>query len=332
MSQPTDVPANAAVWHRGGVTRIKVRLALVVTAGTLVLAGCSNALPGTAAIVGADRVTVDSLQSQVDAVLAYRGGQPGSTVRSQLPTITQQVLSGDVLHQLAQTAVARTHLAVDEKAIAGQIAKLDPKVIDGQGLTFLTPTSLPQFVRDQLVIAQLGTASWDGLAVTADLASATDEADAEAKAKRMAQSPQEAQAVVAESTAKGEQARANYPLSPSALEGLAGSPVFATPAGSAVAFQLQQQQQQQQQQQPQWQVARILTRTTTAAPSTAPNAVSAAQAQPNSTYSLGISLVQELAGNPEVRVNPRYGNWDPTQGQVVAASAPPTTIVFNSRP
>ena len=93
--------------------RVKARLALVITAATLVLAGCSNTLPGTAASVGGNRITVDSLQSQVDAVLAYRDGQQGSTVRTQLPTITQQVLSGDVLHELVGMAVARTHLAVN---------------------------------------------------------------------------------------------------------------------------------------------------------------------------------------------------------------------------
>lgn len=303
------------------VTRIKARLALAVVAGTLVLAGCGSALPGTAALVGADRVSVDALQSQVDAVLAYRDGQQGSSVRTQLPTITQQVLSADVLHQLAQTAVARTHLVVDEKAISDQLAKLDPKVLTGQGLTFVTPDTLPQFVRDELIIAQLGAAAWDGLAITADLTSATDQADAEAKAKRMAQSPAEASAVVAEDTANGLQAVSGYPLSPAALEGLAGSPVFAVPAGSAVAFTLNQK----------WQVARILTRTTTAAPDTAPDAVSAAQAKPNSTYALGISLLSELAGNPDVRINPRYGSWDTTQGQVLAPAAPPTAIVVNPR-
>lgn len=305
----------------GTVTRIKARLALAVTAATLVLAGCSNStsLPGTAATVGGDRITVDSLQAQVDGVLAYRG--QSAAVRAQLPTVTQQVLSGDVRHLLMEKAVARTHLVVDEKAIAAQVAALDPKVLDGQGLASITPSSLPQFVRDQLLIAQLGSAAWDGLAVTADLTAATDQADAEAKAKRMAQSEQESQAVVAEQTAKGGQARAGYPLSPSALEGLAGTPVFSTPVGSAVAFTLSQQ----------WQVARIVTRTTTAAPSTSPDAVSSRQAKPSSTYSLGISLLQGLAGNPEVRVNPRYGNWDPTQGQVTAASEAPNAIVFNAR-
>jgi len=305
-----------------GVTRIKARLVLAVAAATLLLAGCGNSLPGTAAQVGTDRITVDSLQSHVDAVLAYRSAQPGSTVRTQLPTITQQVLSGEVLHLLTQAAVARTHMTINEKAIADQISTLDPKVLDGQGLNFITPSTLPQFVHDQLVIAQLGTAAWDGLAVTADLTTATDQADAEAKAKRMAQSPEASAAVVADATAHGQQARANYPLSPATLEGLASTPVFATPVGSAVAFMLSKQ----------WQVARIDTRNTTAPPSTSPDAVPASQAQPNSTYALGISLLGELAGNPDIRVNPRYGNWDSTRGQVVAASAPPNAIVFNARP
>ena len=305
-----------------GVIRIQARLAVAVAAAALVLAGCGNSLPGTAAQVGDHRITVDSLQSQVDAVLAYRSDRPGSTVRDQLPTITQQLLSGEVLKELAQTAVARTRLNVDEKAITDQVAKLDPKVLDEQGVDFITPATLPQFVHDQLVIAQLGAAAWDGLAVVADLVTAADQADAEAEAKRMAQGPEQSAAVVAEATARGQQSRAAYPLSPATLEGLTSTPLFSAPVGSAVAFALNKQ----------WQVARIISRTTTAPPNPSPQAVSAAQAKPSSTYALGISLLGELAGNPEVRVNPRYGRWDATQGQVVADSAPRNAIVFNARP
>lgn len=301
--------------------RIKASIAIAVAAGTLALAGCGSALPGTAAQVGEQRITVDSLQSQVDAVLDYRSDRPGSTVRDQLPSITQQLLSGDVLHELADLAVARTQFTVDEKAIAEQIAKLDPTVLDNPGVNFITPVTLPQFVHDQLVIAQLGSAAWDGLAVTADLATATDRADAETKAKRMAQGPAESAAVVAEATAAGQQSRAAYPLSPATLEGLTSTPLFAAPVGSAVAFSVGKQ----------WQAARITSRTTNAPPNPAPEAVPASQAKPSSTYALGVSLVGELAGNPEVRINPRYGSWDATQGQVVATTAAPNAIVFNGR-
>ncbi|WP_127782164.1 SurA N-terminal domain-containing protein [Rhodococcus sp. X156] len=310
VSQPVRAP------------RRRTALALAAAAAALVVTGCGGGptLPGAAATVGDDRISVEQLQSQVDSVLTFRGGPENAAVRDQLPTITQQVLSGEVQRALVARAVQRTNLPVDEQAIADQVARIDPKVLDGQGVTFITPQTLPQFVHDQLVIAQLGATSWDSLAVVADLTTATDQADAEAKARRMAESPESSRAVVDEAKAQGQQTQVGYPLSPAVLEGLAGSPLFAAAEGSGIAFRLDQQ----------WQAARIVSRTTTAPKTTSADAVDASQAQASSTYALGVTLLQELAGNPEVRVNPRYGTWDPYQGQVVNESDP-RSVVFSPR-
>lgn len=295
----------------------QLRVAGLLAAAAVGLAGCAGAQPGTAVTVGDTRVEVDALQRQVDDVLAYRDGAGLPDVRDRLPAITQEVLSADVVSTLTADALARTGLAVDDAAIDTQLASVDDSALTDDSLAFLTPDTLRSLVRTQLVVSQLGAQAWDGLAVTVDITSAPDRDAAQAKAQRMAAGEAESAAVLAEDTAAGLAAQGGLELSPGVAAELAGSPLFTAPAGSAVAFQYQQQ----------WQVARVVTRTTDAAGPAAADAVSAAQADTDALYALGLTLLPDLAGDPAVVVSPRYGTWDPTQGQVVPADDVPRGIV-----
>ena len=149
----------------------QLRVAGVLAAAAVGLAGCGTPPPGTAAEVGPVRIETSSLQQQVDTVLAYRDSAGLPDVRDQLPEITRQVLSADVVHELTTTAVADTGVAVDRAAIDAQVGRLTDAALAQEGLTFLTPDSLRSVVGDQLTVAQLGEAAWDGLAVTVDIRS-----------------------------------------------------------------------------------------------------------------------------------------------------------------
>lgn len=295
----------------------QLRGAGLLAAAVVVLAGCGAAPPGTAAEVGSTRVEVATLQQQVDAVLAYRSSAGLPDVRDQLPAITQQVLSADVVHALTADAVARTGITLDTALVDSQLAKVTPATLAQPSLSFLTPDSLRPVVADQVALSQLGAAAWDGLAVTVDITVAPDADSARDKARRMASSADASAAVVAEDTAAGLPAQAGLALSPATAPALAGYPVFSAAEGSAVAFQYKQQ----------WQVARVVSRRTDATPSTAGSATSAAQAGAAATYSLGVTLLTGLAGDPSVTVSPRYGTWDPTGGQVVDPAATPESLV-----
>lgn len=292
-------------------------LLVAAVTSVVVLAGCGAAPPGTAAEVGDARIDVSTLQSEVDAVLAYRSSAGLSDVRDQLPALTQQVLSADVVHELTADAAARAGVTADVAAVDAQLAQVTPDTLAQPSLSFLTPDTLRGVVTDQVVITQLGAAAWDGLAVDVDITVAADEGAARAKAQRMASGAQASADVVAEDTAAGLPAQAGLALSPATAPGLAGYPVFTEAEGSAVAFPYKQQ----------WQVARVVSRRTDAPASTAGGATSAAQAGPAATYSLGLTLLPQLAGDPDVVVSPRYGVWDPTGGQVVDAGAEPSAVV-----
>ena len=309
---------------------------------TLVLltAACGDTRPGTAAYVGDGAVTVAELQGQVGDVLAYRSGAgavtaapaasgaatppPAADVRTQVPAITQQVLSQDVLRRLVDSAVRRTGFRVDEGQVSTQLATLDtPTLLAQPAQAYLTPDTLGALVRDQLVLAQLGKQAWDGLAVTIDLVLAADRGDAQAKAGQMATGADASARVVAQAVAAGKQAQQGLALTPGGAASLATTPVFGTPEGGAVAFELTGQQSQA----PQWYAARIVSRATDAPAPTTSGAVSAAQASIGDTLSLGLTLLPQLAGAPQITINPRYGQWDPTAQRVIAATDVPASVV-----
>ena len=312
------------------------RAGTLVVAVALLTVACGDTQPRTAAYVGAATISVDELQKQVGDVVTYRTGAgapmaaaPGTDsgspdVRSQLPLVTQQVLSQDVLARLVDSAVQRTGFTVDEGVVSTQLATLDtPTLLAQPAQAYLTPDRLAALVRDQLVLAQLGKQAWDGLSVSVDLLQATDRGDAQAKAQLMAAGAQASAGVVAQAVAAGNQAERGLTLTPAGAPALATTPVFGTPEGGAVAFELTSQQSQA----PQWYAARINSRTTRAPAPTTSGALTAEQATIGQTLSLGLTLLAQLAGTPQITINPRYGQWDHTAGRVIAASDVAASIV-----
>lgn len=320
---------------RHPVARIS-RAGTLVVAVALLTVACGDTQPGTAAYVGAGTISVDELQKQVGDVLTYRTGAGAPTaargtdtgntdVRSRLPLVTQQVLSQDVLARLVDSAVQRNGFHVDEGALATQLATLDtPTLLAQPAQGYLTPDRLAALVRDQLVLAQLGKQAWDGLSVSADLVQATDRGDAQAKAQRMSAGVEASAGVVAQTVAAGKQGERGLTLTPADAAALATTPVFSTPEGGAIAFELTGQQSQA----PQWYAARINSRTTHASASTSSGAVNAEQATIGQTLSLGLTLLAQLAGTPQITINPRYGQWDHTAGRVIAASDVAASVVL----
>ncbi|MEO6879784.1 MAG: hypothetical protein ABI181_02395 [Mycobacteriaceae bacterium] len=316
------------------------RASVAVVAASLVLSlSACNSQPGTAAYVGSSTVTVDALQAQVDAVVAYRSGPgaiKGTDVRSQLPMITQQVLSQDILHEMVADAVARTGFKVDEADVAKQITELDAKTVLSQpAQAHLTEDTLKVLLRDQIVLAQLGKRAWDGLAVSIDLVPEADRSAAVSTATAMAASDAASKAAVTKAKAAGKQSQAGLDLSPASIggpqspaAGLLATPLFSAPQGSGVAFSLTPPSQSGQPGAPQWFAVRIVKRSTDAPTSAESGAVTAAQAPLNATLSLGLTLLPQLSGDQEVRLNPRYGKYDPAAGRVISDSDVLSAVVI----
>jgi hypothetical protein len=167
-------------------------------------------------------------------------------------------------------------------------------------------------VHDDLIAMALADKSVGGLAVTADLVAATSRADAETIAQTLSAGGPAADALFGNPETSAQGTVYNAVTAPDA----AGTVLFGTPVGGVVAFQPDQRQST-------WIVFKITDRRTDAPfDQQAVSAISSTQ-----KVTIGERLLQPDAEQLGVRVNPRYGVWDPIQLRVVADDRQVGTIL-----
>jgi SurA N-terminal domain len=287
------------------------RVAVIVAVAGAVLSGCGDQ-PGTAVVVGGQAVPVDQVQGQLDTALAKhdrvaqwtaQGGTSADLARS---FVTREVLHDLLARRAAQEGITVTDADVDAQLAqsGGADAVADQSWYDVAGLRTL--------VRDNLLAAQLAQRHVGGLAVTLDMVAATSQGDAEAKARTLAAGGPAAEALFDDprTAVRGTAVHA------ASVPDDAASVYFGAPVGSVVAFQPSPQQST-------WIVFRVVDRRTDApADPAAMNSISQSQ-----LAAIGVRLLQPTADELGVRVNPRYGVWDPIQMRVVAEDAQSGLII-----
>jgi hypothetical protein len=284
-------------------------LATLATAG-LLLAGCGSGLSqvGAAAIVGDTRIPVTDVQSWFNAVLHKEAAlKPQLQKQGQMDELGREIASFEVQQELIRQTARDEHLSVDEKRIDDAINRLGGPQAATAGKIY-TPENFREAARSQLLAAELGRKYLDRLAVTFDFTQASTRQEAETKARRMAQSPQEAAALVDADRKAGVPASADEKLRAAdsiqvAADGTqlaTDTPLFGAAPGTVVAFTPPDQPAQ-------WLVVRIKGRDTNS-PSAAPIA---AQTDEGTLQKFGMRLLAITADRVGVRLSPRYGVWDP---------------------
>jgi hypothetical protein len=281
------------------------RVAVAVAVVGAVVSGCGTGPSqlGAAAIVGSDAVPLEQVQSQIQAALSRteqvelftsQGGKAADIARS--------VVTGAVLHDLLAHEAAEAGIVVTDDAVDAEIAANGgvDAILES---SFYDADSLRQRVRDDLVAAKLAEQAVPGLVVTADLVAATSREDAEQKARLLAAGGPEAEALF---TDERTAVRDNV-YEAATQPDVASTVLFGTPVGGVVAFQPNPQQAS-------WIVFRVTDRAT-GGPSSAEALSSISRAQ---LIAIGQRLMQPVAEEIGVRVNPRYGVWDPIRLRVVA--------------
>ncbi|MBO0875012.1 MAG: hypothetical protein J2P19_16650, partial [Pseudonocardia sp.] len=274
-----------------------------LVAACAALAGCGEgpSQVGAAAIVGSDTVSLSAVQRQVDSVLgnpevASRVSHAGATPAD----VARLMVSRDVQHLLLTEAARREGIVVDERQVdavlgeQGVAAKL-------AGTFVFDPASARDAVRDQLISKALTTKYLDRLNVTADLVQVSTRSEAEATARQLAAGGAQAQAALANGDPGTTQA--GLKLRAAALPQLAGSPIFGTPAGQVIAIQGDPSYP--------WMVVRVTDRRLDGPAVTDPGPSAMSQLDDRSISVIGRRLTQPLSEELGVRVNPRYGAWDP---------------------
>jgi hypothetical protein len=289
------------------------RVATAVAVVAAVISGCGGpAQAGTAVFVGDRAVPLDRIQTQIDAALAKDDlvarftAQGGTTA-----DIARSIVSREVVHDLLTRRAAQEGIVVTDAQGDERIAQAGgpDALLDG---SFFDLPALRDRMRDDMIAAEIARREAGGLAVTLDLVAATSQADAEAKAQTLAAGGPAADALFGDPrrSARGTTAQAV------SVPDDASSPYFGSSVGSVVAFQPSPQQNT-------WVVFRVVDRRTDA-PSDPAALDSISQDQ---LVAIGQRMLQADAEQVGVRVNPRYGVWDPIQLRVVAEDQQSGTIL-----
>jgi hypothetical protein len=282
------------------------RLLAAVAAVGVVVSGCGSgpSQVGSAAIVGSTAVPIDQVQSRLDvalgktdalAQLASSGVGP--------PEIARDVVTSTVLHDLLARTAAADGITVSD-------ADVDAALEQGGGAEAALSQSLYDLpavrerIRDRIIAVRHAQRIVPGLTVTADLVAATSRDDAVDKARVLAAGGPEADALFAQNPNTSRRAIGYQAASsPEA----ASTVLFGLPVGRTAYFQPNPQQGG-------WIVLRVTDRREE------PNADPAPVAGlgESDLAAIGERLVQPLSEEVGVRVNPRYGVWDPVSMRVVA--------------
>jgi len=281
-------------------------LAVVATVG-VVLSGCGTgpSQVGSAVIVGTTAVPLEQVQSRLDVALGKTDAV--AQLRSSgigAPDIARDVVTGAVLHDLLTRTAAADGITVTEADVdAALAASGGADAALSQSLYDLS--AIRERTRDRLIAVRHAQRTVPGLTVTADLIAAESRDDAAAKARVLAAGGPEADALFTDNPQNSRRSMSYQAVdSPEA----ASTVLFGLPVGRTAYFQPSPQQGG-------WIVLRVTDRKTD------PNADANAAASLGEAdlAAIGQRLLQPLAEEVGVRVNPRFGVWDPVSMRVVAA-------------
>ncbi|MDT0349454.1 peptidylprolyl isomerase [Pseudonocardia charpentierae] len=281
-------------------------LAVVATVG-VVVSGCGAgpSQVGSAVIVGTTAVPLEQVQSRLDVALGK------TDVVAQLassgvgaPDIARDVVTGAVMHDLLARTAATEGITVSEADVdaalqesGGADAALSQSLYD--------LSAIRERVRDRLIAVKHAQRIVPGLTITADLVAANSRDDAAAKARVLATGGPEADALFASNP---ETSRRNMSYQAVRSPEAASTVLFGLPVGRTAYFQPSPQQGG-------WIVLRVTDRQEDA--NADPSA--AASLGDSDLAAIGDRLLQPLSEEVGVRVNPRFGVWDPVSMRVVAA-------------
>ena len=281
-------------------------LAVVATVG-VVVSGCGAgpSQVGSAVIIGTTSVPLEQVQSRLDVALGK------TDVVAQLassgvgaPDIARDVVTGAVMHDLLARTAATEGITVSEADVdaalqesGGADAALSQSLYD--------LSAIRERVRDRLIAVKHAQRIVPGLTITADLVAANSRDDAAAKARVLATGGPEADALFASNP---ETSRRNMSYQAVRSPEAASTVLFGLPVGRTAYFQPSPQQGG-------WIVLRVTDRQEDA--NADPSA--AASLGDSDLAAIGDRLLQPLSEEVGVRVNPRFGVWDPVSMRVVAA-------------
>lgn len=279
-------------------------LVLALGVACAVLTGCGSGpgQAGAAAIVGPASVSLAEVQSRIDAVLSRPDVVANLTSRGNTPAaVARYIVTKQVQHLLLAEEARRDNIAVSDEQVDAELAKPDTAAMLQGGQLVFDPARQREAVRDELIAEALTAKYLNRLSITVDVTTASSKAEADRKAHLLAAGPQQANAVFA---ADGGNAQRGVQLRAAQVPQSASLFLFGTPAGQVVATQTGSSPDE-------WTLFRFTQRSLAGPPQGDPAAASVAQLGVQTADQIGRRFTQPLSEELGVRVNPRYGDWDP---------------------
>ena len=313
---------------------------LVVSAGlaVLLLSGCGSGQvrPGAAALVGEERITVDTLQQVVERGLA--DPQAEEAVGTDRSGFQRQVLARLVNREVLREAAAREGVTVDDGDVDAQLAEFAEQAGGEEALEAqaaqngIAKQDLEPFLRDVVLEQALGDALTEDEDVPQEQLEGLYQqniAQYDRVRSRHILVEDEAQArsilaQVREDPARFEELAAEFSTDTSNKDqggdlGLQGKGQF-VPEFEALLFSAEPGTYDVVQTQFGWHVVNVQERETTSLREATPELRRAAL-QEQRAQATG-ELLRDVAGDLGITVNPRFGRWDPETGTIEAVEDP----------
>lgn len=287
------------------IMRRPIALLTVLLAG-FVLAGCGSgpSQVNSAAIIGDRSVPLDDVQQEIDWLLDNVPQAQQAQRQRKVDMYAREVVRGRVIHELTQMAAKREGIRADR----GEIDEL----IRGSGgaeqvsrSAGVEPSRVRDLASDQVVLQELarkylGSLSVDllGTVVSGDEPGSSAKEKATELGKRIADDPDRAQATLQQAGHQLVDEKLDFAETLQNDPELATSAVFGSQEGTVVVIQPSRQQAG-------WLVGLVTDRRTSGQDDSP-----ASQVNPEYLYFAGLRMLQPLAEEAGVRLNPRYGVWD----------------------
>jgi hypothetical protein len=325
------------------------RVLFAVLTSCFLLAGCGSGpgQVGAAVIIGDQVVTIDQVQALIDKAvqdqpLARQMGQ-----QHKLDLIGREAVQQLVIHDVLTKVAKREGLVVDDAKISqtlqqnpfGQPLPTDGSVPTEQAVKEIVTRARDnrEAISDVFLQQQLALKYLTRISVTFDVSPVSGQnADGSAvnardkaieKAKLFAANPaaataalqQDEQALAMQAAQQGQQPPQNIgiPLVAAESPGFAATALFGVPAGTVIAFQPSPDDAT-------WLVVVVRARTVGAPVPVA----GATQPTPDQLSTIGQRLLQPDISATSLKINPRYGVWDPVALNLAPSEAVTTGIVL----
>lgn len=273
------------------------------------LSGCGTgpSQVGSAAIVGSRSVPTSEVQARLDQTFARKELVDQLTAHGVgAPEIARDVVTQTVLHELSVRAAAAEGIVVSPADIDAELELRGGVETLLERWLFDLPL-LRERIGDELIAERLAAKQVNGLAVIVDILGVASREQAVDTARRLAAGGPSADELFTQNPQTSLQ---GFEYRAGANPDVATSAVFGTPVGFTGYFQPTPGQDS-------WIVFRVLDRRVLATAAAAePDAV--ATIGKAGLADIGIRLLQPVATQAGVRVNPRYGVWDPIAMRVLA--------------